>query len=147
MINKILESKEYKKLITRHTKESISYLMDLGVEFAITANLKGLTFTPELPNSIKSRLANFSLFVLSNYTYTTVILGENELTFEAGFGSENFASVVTVPYISIFQIVIGESIISINTLATVDDLQIDLNVHNKSFNAFKNNPFNKKLID
>ena len=69
------------------------------------------------------------------------------MTFEAGFGAENFATIVSVPYISIFQIVIDESIIFINTLATMDDLQEQNNFHDKSMNVFKNNPSNKSLLD
>ncbi|NQY23984.1 MAG: hypothetical protein HRT41_08100 [Campylobacteraceae bacterium] len=147
MINNILKDEEYKHLILKQSKETIELLMAKNVEFAVTANLKGLHFEPDLPKSIKSKLANFSLFVLSNYTYTTISLSDTTMTFEAGFGAENFATIVSVPYISIFQIVIDESIIFINTLATMDDLQEQNNFHDKSMNVFKNNPSNKDLLD
>ena len=147
MIKKIIKSESYQELIKKQTKETVKYLIDEGLEFAVTANLKGLDFIPELPTSIKSKLANFSLFVLSNYTYSTIILNDDHLTFEAGFGAENFASIVKVPYISIFQIVIDESIISINTLATVDELQEQSSSHSKSMNVFKTNPSNKDFVE
>ena len=65
------------------------------------------------------------------------------MTFEAGFGNENFGSVVKIPLYAIFQIVIDESILYINSVATVEKFNKDLKKN--SFNIFKNNPNNKKF--
>ena len=46
----------------------------------------------------------FSLFILSNYTYSTVQINDTHLSFEAGFGNENFGSVVNLPLHSIFKL-------------------------------------------
>ena len=85
----------------------------------------------------------FSLFTLSNYTYTTVQIDDNYISFEAGFGNENFGSVVKIPLYAIFQIIIDESILYINSVATVEKFNSDLKKN--SFNIFKSNPNNKKF--
>lgn len=143
MITDIIESEEYKDLVTKQIVETIEFLLDEGQEFSITANVEPIEFTPELPTSIKEQLAKFSLFTLSNYTYTTIELNDKFLSFEAGFGSENFGSTVKIPIHSIFQIVVDESILYINSVATVD--KFNTNPKLKSMNVFKNNPNNKKF--
>ena len=144
MINDIIENSEYKDLVSLQIKDTIKFLLAQNQEFAITANVEALTFDPLLPEATLKQLAKFSLFILSNYTYSTVRLDENNLYFEAGFGSENFGSTVKVPLHSIFQIVIEESILFVNSVATVD--KFNKAVKEKSLNVFKNNPKNKNLI-
>jgi hypothetical protein len=144
MINKIIENSEYKDLVSFQVKDTIQFLLDQNQEFAITANLDAVKFNPELPSNTYQQLSKFSLFVLSNYTYSTVTLENGFLTFEAGFGSENFGSTVKIPYYAVFQIVVGESILFVNSVATVDKFNKD--TKEKSYNIFKNNPNNKKLM-
>ena len=69
----------------------------MNQEFSITANIEPITFNPEFQFNKKS--GKFSLFVLSNYTYTTIQIDDEYLSFEAGFGSENFGSVINHPLI------------------------------------------------
>ncbi|WP_321312491.1 hypothetical protein [Halarcobacter sp.] len=144
MINNIIENSEYKDLVSKQVKETMEFLIEQGQEFAITANIDAVKFDPELPSLVFDQLSKFSLFVLSNYTYSTINIDDNYITFEAGFGSENFGSIVKVPLFSIFQIIIDESILYINSVATVDKFNKD--AKEKSFNIFKNNPNNKNLI-
>ena len=144
MINKIIENKEYKNLVSSQIKDTMQFLLNQNQEFAITANLDAVVFNPKIPDSTYQQLSKFSLFVLSNYTYSTIKLDENHIYFEAGFGVDNFGSNVKIPYYAIFQIVVGESILFINSVATVD--KFNEGNENKSLNAFKNNPNNKKLI-
>lgn len=143
MIKDIIENEEYKVLVEKQIKENILFLLEKNQEFSITANIQPITFNPELPNVIKEQMHKFSLFILSNYTYTTVQIDDDFLSFEAGFGSENFGSVVKIPLHAIFQIVVGESIIYLNSVATVEKFNKDLKKN--SFNVFKNNPNNKKF--
>lgn len=142
MINNIIENIEYKNLVSSQVKDTIKFLLEQNQEFAITANIDALEFNPELPSTTFEQLSKFSLFVLSNYTYTTIKLDNGFLYFEAGFGSENFGSTVKVPFYSIFQIVVDESILFVNSVATVDKFNKD--TKEKSLNIFKNNPNNKK---
>ncbi len=115
--------------------------MEKNQEFSIIANIEPITFDPSLPKSIN--LNKFSLFILSNYTYTTIQIDEEFLSFEAGFGDENFGSSVKVPLHSIFQIVVDESILYLNPVATVE--KYNKNLEKNSFDVFKNNPKNKKF--
>lgn len=143
MIKDIIESNAYKDLITKQIVETIEFLLEKNCEFSITANLEPIEFEPELPKTIKEQLPKFSLFILSNYTYSTVRLENNFIMFEAGFGNENFGSNVKIPIHSIFQIIVDESILLINSVATVE--KFNTNAKQKSLNVFKNNPNNKRF--
>ena len=143
MIKNIIEDEEYKLLIEKQIKETVVFLLKKNQEFSITANIEPITFNPELPSVIKNQMHKFSLFTLSNYTYTTVQVDNDYLSFESGFGNENFGSIVKIPLYAIFQIVVDESILYINSVATVD--KFNKNLKKNSFNVFKSNPNNKKF--
>ncbi len=143
MIKDIIENEEYKDLVESQIKENILFLLEKNQEFSITANIEPVTFNPELPSVIKNQMHKFSLFTLSNYTYTTIQIDDEYMSFEAGFGNENFGSVVKIPLHAIFQIVVYESILYINSVATVD--KFNKNLKKNSFNVFKSNPNNKKF--
>ncbi|WP_152633214.1 hypothetical protein [Aliarcobacter butzleri] len=143
MIKDIIENPNYKELIEKQIQDIIVFLLDNNQEFSITANITPISFNPALPEEIKSQLHKFSLFVLSNYTYTTIEINEEFLSFEAGFGNENFGSVVKIPLHAIFQIIVEDSILYLNSIATVEKFNRDL--EKNSFNIFKNNPNNKRF--
>ncbi len=143
MVKDIIEDNGYKSLVEKQIKENVLFLLEKQQEFSITANIQPINFTPELPKVIKDQMHKFSLFTLSNYTYTTVQIDDNYISFEAGFGNENFGSVVKIPLYAIFQIIIDESILYINSVATVEKFNSDLKKN--SFNIFKSNPNNKKF--
>lgn len=146
MVSEVIESNDFKNLMIKQIYEMINFLLEKNSEFAITVNVQGATFSPALPSSIEKKLSKFSLFVLSNYTYTTIKIDNQIMSFEAGFGSENFGSTVTIPLESIFQIVIEDSILLINPVATVEKFNngSKASLH-KSLNVFKTNPNNKKF--
>lgn len=143
MIKNIIENEEYKDLVEKQIKENILFLLEKNQEFSITANIEPITFTPELPTVIKSHMNKFSLFILSNYTYTTIQIDDEYMSFEAGFGNENFGSVVKLPLYAIFQIIVDESILYLNSVATVE--KFNYIKKRSSFDVFKNNPNNKKF--
>jgi len=146
MIKDIIENENYKLLVSEQIKETMKYLIQSDEEFAVTANIKGITFNPELPETIYNQLSSFSLFILANYTYSTLELDDKYIYFEAGFGKENFGSLVKIPYNAIFQIIVDESILFVNSTATVKSFFTKKDQEDKSFNAFKNNPNNENLI-
>lgn len=146
MIKNIIENENYRLLVSSQIKETMQYLIQADEEFAITANIKGITFNPELPETIYNQLSAFSLFILANYTYTTLELDDEYIYFEAGFGKENFGALVKIPYNAIFQIIVDESILFVNSTATVQSFFNKRDQDKKSLNAFKNNPHNQKLI-
>jgi len=146
MINNIIEDKKYKDIVAAQIKEVLEYLIGNEEEFAITANIKGVKFTPELPTAIRSHLAPYSLFVLSNYTFESIEIDKENIYFEAGFGKENFGSLVTIPFYAIFQIIVNESILFVNPVATVEKFFHEEDQQQRSMNVFKNNPKNSDLF-
>ena len=150
MIFNIVEDISYRDMLESQIFEVIEYLINKDEEFSITANINGVDFNPEMPESISKNFSHFTLFTLSNYTYESIILTEKTITFEAGFGSENFGSHVTVPLYAIFQIVIDESILFLNPTATVEKYfqkkESEEDPVERSMNAFKMNSKNKDLL-
>ena len=147
MVSNILEDIGFKDLISSQVKSTLEFLLQKEQEFSVTVNIEATTFDPELPKEIKAQLQNFSLFTLTNYTYTTIEVTDEYMSFEAGFGADNYGSVVKVPLQSIFQIVIDESILFLNPVATVDKFNKANTDEDKrdSMSVFKSNPNNKKF--
>ena len=155
MIFNILEDRSYRDMLEGQIFEVIEYLVEKGEEFPITANIKGVDFNPEVPEPISKTFQHFTIFALANYTYSSIELSETHISFETGFGSENFGSVVTIPLYAILQIVIDESILFLNPTATVDkyfqeigieEKKEELNQNKRSMNAFTMNKKNKNLL-
>lgn len=118
MILDVIGSSDYHKIVSGQVKEIISFLTKESVEFGITSNVQAVGFSPDLPSVIKSKLSPFPMFMLANYSFESLKLYDDYLEFEAGFGKENFGSVVNIPYLAIFQIVLDESILYLNPIAT-----------------------------
>jgi hypothetical protein len=74
------------------------------------------------------------------------------LVFEAGFGADNFGSIVHVPLLSIVQIIIDEQPIFINLAkykkqeSTEATKEIDEKGVENSMNIFLSNPDNAKFL-
>ena len=73
------------------------------------------------------------------------------LIFEAGFGSENFGSLVSVPLISIMQVIIDETPVLINLATPKEEVtqtesKTDENGVENSMASFLSNPENSKFI-
>ena len=143
MLHNLIELSDYKDLTSKQVKELILFLVDNNQEFSITANIQGVDFNPEIPEPISKNFTQFTLFTLVNFTYESLIVEDDYISFEAGFGEENFGSVCSVPYYAIFQISIENSILFINPAATVEKYfldEIDEDEQRKrSMNAFKLN--------
>ena len=143
MLYDLINSKKYKEFSTSQIKKLIEFLVSQDEEFSLTANIKGVDFNPIVPKTISKHFSQFTLFTLANYTYESLNINENFISFEAGFGSENFGSVCTIPYHAIFQISIDNSILFINPSATVENNFIDEidedEQKKRSMNAFKLN--------
>lgn len=149
MIFNIVEDIQYREMLEGQIFEVIEYLLNKDEEFSLTANIEGVSFNPEIPESISKNFPHFTLFTLANYTYESIILTEKNITFEAGFGGENFGSQVTIPLYAIFQIVIDESILFLNPTATVEkyfEKKEDEDQISRSMNAFTMNKKNKDLL-
>ncbi len=144
----LFQTPEYRELIQTHISQTIGYLFEKNQEFALACEVKYITFTPELPSSIKETFEETVLFILSGYTFESAQLEEDYFSFEAGFGSDNFGSTVSVPMLAIKQIFVADNPIVINLANPV--LEEKVNVSKKSskssMEALLNNPENKKLL-
>ncbi len=154
MIIDVIEDIKYRNLMEEQIRDIIDYLLVHNEEFSITANLNGVNFNPEIPKTIADNFSKFTMFTLSNYTYSTIEVTDNDISFEAGFGEENFGATVTIPFYGIFQLVINDSILFVNPTATVEKYFLEENQDinkkdqaSRSRNAFSMNPKNKDLID
>ncbi|WP_024787836.1 MULTISPECIES: hypothetical protein [unclassified Lebetimonas] len=136
----IIETREFRNLKTKHAKEILSLLLEINRPFNILCSLNGINFNPALPEHISSVFKEVIIFTLANYTLESSYIENEKLIFEAGFGEENFGSVVSVPVENIIQITEGESPLFINIAATLPKPQ-------KPKNPFAINPRNKKFID
>jgi hypothetical protein len=128
----------------------IIYLFEKDEHFGILCKIENITFEPPLPREIASEFRAMTLFFLAGYTFETAnIIGEN-LIFEAGFGSDNFGSIVTVPLHSIVQIIVDETPLLINLSnykKEIEKVKVaeTLGVEN-SMASFLSNPENSKFL-
>ncbi len=141
----LFQTPEYKSLITEHIFKTITYLFNKQQEFSIACEIKHIQFTPELPKEIQEGFDEVVLFILTGYTYETATLEDEYFSFEAGFGSNNFGSTVTIPMLAIKQVFVGEHPIVIN-LAEHQEQAKKQDAKNNSMESLLNNPENKKLL-
>jgi hypothetical protein len=138
MIIDIKEDENFKDLMEQQIDTIIDYLLKNNEEFSIVANIDGVNFEPKIPKSIYNTFSNFTLFALQGYTYSTIEIKNNHISFEAGFGKENFGSIVTMPFYAIFQITINNSILFLNPTSSVEKYFLDENIdqEKRSKNVF-----------
>jgi len=139
---KFLYMNQYRDMMIRQTKEQILFFLKNSIEFNIIVNMdSGISFSPELPKYISSGFANFTLFAIAGYTFKSAYVENNTLVFEAGFGKENFGSIVRVDIDRILQIVKDETPIFINTIASIPQ-----QANKNSMEVFKSKSKNQKFF-
>jgi hypothetical protein len=145
----LLQTPEYRALIQTHIYETIKYLFNKNQEFALACEIKYITFTPELPSQIKESFDDTVLFILSGFTFESAQLDKEYFSFEAGFGSENFGSTVSLPLLAIKQLFLGDNPIVINHANPViesEKVKKASASKKSSMEALLKNPENKKLL-
>jgi len=139
---KLLYNRKYKDLLIKQTKEQLIFLLQNSIEFSIVVNMdSGVDFNPELPEEITSGFRDFTLFTISGYTFKSAYVENDSFIFEAGFGRENIGAVVYVDIDRILQIVIGETPIFINVIASIEK-----QTQKDSFEIFASKAKNKKFF-
>ena len=93
-----------KLVLTKHAKEVILYLVSQNIHFSVQCNNAMVQFDPILPDEISQHFHPIIDFILAGFTFESIEIWENGMSFEAGFGKENFSSLVTIPFSSIIQI-------------------------------------------
>lgn len=148
----LFQTPEYRTLMQSHIFDTITYLFNKDQEFALACEVKTITFNPELPTEILDSFNETVLFILSGYTLESAQLEESYFSFEAGFGSDNFGSLVTIPLLGIQQVFVGDNPVVINHAKPVKDEEgreendSRKALKSSSMEALLNNPENKKLL-
>lgn len=153
MLENVINEVGFAKIMKKNIQDVIIHLFESEQNFGILCKIEEVEFNPTLPDSINSEFRPLTLFFLAGYTFDTARIEDDTLIFEAGFGSDNFGSVVSVSLLSIMQIIIDETPILIN-LAVYNESNErveqsgkvnDKGVEN-SMASFLNNPENSKFL-
>jgi hypothetical protein len=139
-------------MMKRHIEELIILFFEKEQNFGILCKIEDVSFSPELPDDLSADFRSLTLFFLAGYTFETARLEDGMLIFEAGFGSENFGSVVSVPLLSILQVIVDETPVMIN-LAVESEAslqespeEVDESGVKNSMASFLSNPENSKFL-
>jgi len=137
----------FRKVMKSHCGEIMKYLFSSNNFFSFFCYIHQTTFEPELPKDLKDGLKHLTLFSMSGYTFESAEIKNNKLVFEAGFGENNFDSLVSVPLNSILQITVEDNVIFVNSGSSVEKKSpksSSISV-SSSINAILANPKNKNL--
>ena len=153
-MEEIIKDVDFKNIMQDSIGEAIEYFLDKELSFGVLCNIASIEFEPKLSDELMENFQPpFTFFVLANYTLESARVEDDFLLFEAGFGENDFASVVKVPLYAIFQIVVDEKPIFINMCATVaeefqvkEESEVKSKSENTSINAILSNPENQKLL-
>ncbi len=153
MLYDVLKDRSYADMMQRHIVDILSHLFEKDQSFGVLCKIETLSFDPELPNEITSEFRPMTLFFLAGYTFESARIEKNTLIFEAGFGTDNLGSVVTVPLLGIMQIIIDETPIFVNLAFPLETNQTKpknngtaLSGEKSSMEALLSNPENKKFL-
>jgi len=155
LLSNITKDHNFALLMKQHILDVLGFLFDKEQNFGILCKIEDVSFNPELPDYMQDGFAPLTLFFLAGYTYESAYIDGENVVFEAGFGSENFGSVVTVPLLSIMQIIVDETPIFINlsevkepvdTEVESNENEIDEQSLENSMNVFLSNPENEKFF-
>lgn len=153
MLENIIDEIGFAKIMKKNIQDVIIHFFEHEQNFGILCKIEEVYFNPSLPESINSEFRPLTLFFLAGYTFDTARIEDDILIFEAGFGSDNYGSVVSVPLLSIMQVIIDETPVLINlsvykeSEGSKKELQEDdkKGVEN-SMASFLNNPENSKFL-
>lgn len=153
MLYDVLKDRKYANLMQKHIVDILAHLFETEQNFGILCKIETLSFEPDLPSDITSEFRPMTLFFLAGYTFESARLGKDTLSFEAGFGSDNLGSVVTVPLLGIMQIIIDETPIFVNLASPVENDQTKAKNNESlkggeqsSMEALLANPENQKFL-
>ncbi len=150
MLFDIVKNENFNALMRKHIQELLLFLFEAEQNFGVLCKIEELRFDPELPESIQSEFRPMTLFFLAGYTFESARIDDEYLIFEAGFGADNLGSFVSVPLLSIMQIIVDETPIFVSLAAPKKrppenkSIQKDSGIET-SMAAFLKNPENEKF--
>lgn len=150
MLENIIENKSFALIMKRHIQELVVHFFEQEQNFGILCKVDDVQFEPSLPENIKSEFRSLTLFFLAGYTFETARIDEDYIIFEAGFGSDNFGSLVSVPLLSIMQVIVDETPVLINLARykyePIVAKEVDVHGVKNSMDVFLSNPENSKFL-
>lgn len=150
MLETLINDKDFAYLMQKNIQDLVIYLFEKDQNFGILCKIEDITFEPLLPDEINSEFRPLTLFFLAGYTFETARIVDDSLVFEAGFGADNYGSVVSVPLLSVMQVIIDETPVLINLANYEKNVAIGKNVDEggveNSMASFLSNPENSKFI-
>ncbi|MEW5831379.1 MAG: hypothetical protein AB1763_00890 [Campylobacterota bacterium] len=150
MLFDIIKSPSFARLMETHVRDMLIYLFENEQNFGILCKIEHITFDPPLPKHISEEFRAMTLFFLAGYTFESARIDNDALIFEAGFGHENVGSFVTVPLLSIVQIIIDDTPAFVNLSLPYEqqplpEIEKSEGIQN-SMSAFLSNPENQRFI-
>ena len=151
MLENVIDEKGFANIMKKSIQEVIVHFFETEQNFGVLCKIEEVEFNPSLPDDINYEFRPMTLFFLAGYTFDTAHIENEMLVFEAGFGSDNIGSVVTVPLLSIMQIIVDETPVFINLSVYKDEKKVsekvsDSNGVENSMASFLNNPENSKFL-
>lgn len=150
MLDSVIEDKDFAYLMQKNIRALIVHLFEKNQNFGILCKIENIFFDPKLPSSISVEFRPMTLFFLAGYTFDTARIVDDTLIFEAGFGTDNFGSFVSVPLLSIVQVIVDETPLLINLASYKKEVKIVKKVNEggikNSTASFLSNPENFKFI-
>jgi len=150
LLEKIIQDEDFGGLMKKNIQDLIILFFEKEQNFGILCKIEDVSFNPELPEDINSEFRSLTLFFLAGYTFETARIEDGYLVFEAGFGSDNFGSIVTVPLLSIIQVIVDETPVLINLAVQTQHEEktttTDENGMKNSMASFLSNPENSKFL-
>jgi len=142
----LFQTPEYKAIMEAHLSTTLAYLFEKDQEFTIVCEIRHVSFLPELPSHIHDSFKDTVLFVLSGYTLQSAEVKQGVFSFEAGFGSENFGSTVSMPLLAIKQLFVEEMPVVINHVEVASKLLHKDAAAQSSMDLLLNHPKNKRFL-
>jgi len=152
LLESLIEDRDFAKMMKKHMQELMILFFQKEQNFGILCKIEDVSFNPPLPDEMLADFRSLTLFFLAGYTFETARLEDDMLIFEAGFGSENFGSVVSVPLLSILQVIVDETPVMINLAIETQEVKeeeeqkVDENGVKNSMASFLSNPENSKFL-
>ncbi len=150
MLEAVINDKDFSALMRKNIQDMIIHFFDKEQNFGILCKIEDVSFEPQLPESVNAEFRPLTLFFLAGYTFETARIMEDTLVFEAGFGADNYGSLVTVPLLSIMQIIVDETPVLINLANYEKDVYVEKKVDEggvkNSMASFLSNPENSKFL-
>jgi hypothetical protein len=152
LLENVIDEAGFATIMKKSIQDIIIHFFEMEQNFGILCKIEEVSFDPVLPESINSEFRALTLFFLAGYTFETAKIEDGYLIFEAGFGADNYGSIVSLPLLSIMQIIIDETPVFINLSVYKEkekgnlvDVNDESGVKN-SMASFLNNPENSKFL-